>query len=210
MEVNGVDAISRKAENTAATRMALVAAARELFAERGYGATGTEEIVRRARVTRGALYHHFAGKEGLFRAVFADVDREVVERVVAAAGGTTDPWSRLVAGCLAFLDACLDPGVQRILLLDGPAVLGWTAWRELEGRSCLGLLRPALQTVIDAGLLSPQPVELLAQMLFGALTEAALLVARAADVPAARADAGACLVALLEGLRRLPAAGSPA
>jgi len=200
-----VNALGRKAENTAATRAALVAVARELFAERGYAATGTEEIVRRARVTRGALYHHFAGKEELFRVVFAAVDREVVERVIAAAGGESDPWPRLVAGCLAFLDACLDPSVQRILLLDGPAVLGWEGWRELESESCLGLLRPALAAVIETGLLQPQPVELLAQMLFGAMTEAALLVARAPDVPAARAEAGACLVALLDGLRRSPA-----
>ena len=166
---------------------------RILHPHRGYGVTATEEIVRRARVTRGALDHHFAGKEELFRAVFAAVDREVVQRVVAAAT-PPDPWPRLIAGCLDFLDACLDPTVQRILLLDGPAVLGWEAWRDLESRSCLGLLRP-------------QPVELLAQMLFGALTEAALLVARAADVPAARDQAGACVVALLEGLRRHPPAG---
>ena len=206
LPLRAVEEKTRRAEYAEATRRALVDAGRELFATKGYAETSTEEIVRRARVTRGALYHHFAGKEELFRAVFAAVDREVVQRVVAAATAP-DPWPRLIAGCLAFLDACLDPTVQRILLLDGPAVLGWEAWRDLESQSCLGLLRPALGAVIDAGVLRPQPVELLAQMLFGALTEAALLVARAADVPAARDQAGACVVALLEGLRRPPPAG---
>jgi AcrR family transcriptional regulator len=190
----------RKDENAAATRAALVEVARTLYSEQGYAATSIEDVVRQARVTRGALYHHFSGKEALFRAVFAAVDRDVVGRVVEVAR-QPDPWGRLVAGCLAFLDACLDPSVQRILLLDGPSVLGWDAWRDLEAESCLGLLRPALQATIEAGQLRAQPVEMLAQMLFGALTEGALLVARAEDIPAARAEANACLIALLEGLQ---------
>lgn len=192
--------VRRKDENAAATRAALVDVARDLFSDQGYAATPIEDVVRRARVTRGALYHHFAGKEALFREAFAAVDRDVVGRVVAAARHP-DPWDRLVAGCLAFLDACLDPSVQRILLLDGPSVLGWDAWRDLEAESCLGLLRPALQAAIDAGELRPQPVEMLAQMLFGALTEGALLVARAEDIPAARGEAIACVLALLDGLK---------
>ena len=186
-------------EQTEATRDALVAAARVLFGDRGYVATSTEEIVRRARVTRGALYHHFAGKADLFRAVFEAVDRDVVARVIAARAD--DPWKRLLAGCMAFLDACLDPAVQRIYLLDAPAVLGWDAWRELEARSCTALLRRALGSAIEAGAMRPRPIEPLAQVIFGALMEAAIVVARAEDVAARRAEVGESVAALLGGLR---------
>src|SRR3712207_6233412 len=105
---------TRRAEQAEGTRAALVEAARNLFAERGYAAVGTEEIVAAARVTRGALYYHFSDKRDLFRTVFAEVDRELVEGVARVALEETDPWRSLVAGCDAFLDACVDPALQRI------------------------------------------------------------------------------------------------
>src|SRR2546421_10255411 len=115
-----------QSERSAATREALIAAARELFAERGYAAVGTEEIVRAAGVTRGALYHHFAGKRELFEAVHEDDERQLVERIAASAISTSaDPLQALHAGAQAFLDACEDPAVQRIALVDAPSVLGW-------------------------------------------------------------------------------------
>src|SRR5918993_1373164 len=110
-----------KTDQTAETRSALIGAARRLFTERGYAATPTEEVVRGAGASRGALYHHFRDKEELFRAVYEDVDREVVGKIVAAAQGQEDAWDRLVVGCRTYLAASLDPAVQQVVLLDGPS-----------------------------------------------------------------------------------------
>src|SRR6516165_10537526 len=120
---------SRQAENSAATRAALVKVARKLFAERGYTEAATEEVVRRARVTRGALYHHFRDKQDLFRAVLHEEERKLAGTVTAAAATEPDPWRALKAGSEAFLDACLDPAVRQIVLIDAPAVLGWEDYR---------------------------------------------------------------------------------
>jgi AcrR family transcriptional regulator len=193
---------TRRAENTQATRAALIDAARELFAQRGFAAVSTEEIVRRARVTRGALYHHFTGKEGLFEAVFEQVESELTERIAADAMQAADPWDAMTAGAQAFLDACLDPAVQQITLLDAPSVLGWERWREIGQRYGLGLVQATVQAAIDAGQIEPQPARPLAHILIGALDEAAMLVARADDVKAARREVGNALERYLQALRR--------
>src|SRR6516165_1618702 len=112
-----------KAAQREATTAALITAARTLFAERGYAGVGTEEIVQHAGVTRGALYHHFKDKEDLFRAVLVQVSAETAQRVLIAALAIDDPWEALVVGADAFLDASVTPEVQRIMLVDGPAVL---------------------------------------------------------------------------------------
>ena len=191
-----------KAAQREATTAALIAAGRELFAERGYAAVGTEEIVRRAGVTRGALYHHFrGGKEDLFRAVLVQISAETVLAVTAAVASTPDPWDALIAGCESFLDACATPEVQRILLVDGPSVLGWEVWRAIDADHGLGLLEAALQRAIDAGRLLPAPTTAVAHVLTGALDEAAMVVARAEDPAAARAEMGLTVRRLLEGLR---------
>jgi AcrR family transcriptional regulator len=190
-----------KAEQTEATTSALLAAARELFAERGYTAVGTEEIVQRAGVTRGALYHHFrGGKEELFRKVLVHISAEMAQRVVRAASTVDDPWDELVVGIDSFLDACATREVQRILLVDGPAVLGWDAWRTIDAEYGLGLLEAAVQRAIDAGRLPPQPAKAVAHVLLGALDEAAMVVARAQDTEAARAEMGRTVHRLLAGL----------
>src|SRR3954452_9827156 len=135
-----------QASRREATRTALIAAARELFAARGYAAVGTEEIVRGAGVTRGALYHHFPAKPDLFRAVYERVEQELTERIVTEVPlAGDDPVAVLRGGTAVFLDACLEPEVQRIALLDAPAVLGYEAWREIGERYGLGLIRAALQ-----------------------------------------------------------------
>ena len=191
-----------KAGQREATTAALVEAARWLFAERGYADVGTEEIVQRAGVTRGALYHHFrGGKEELFRAVLVQISAETAGRVRAAAQAVDDPWDALVAGIDAFLDACATREVQRIFLVDGPAVLGWDVWRAIDADYGLGLLEAALQRAIDAGRLPPQPTRAAAHVLLGALDEAALVVARADDPLTARAEMGQTVHRLLEGLR---------
>ena len=195
-----------QAERAGTTRAALVAAARPLFAKHGYADVATEEVVRDAGVTRGALYHHFAGKRELFRAVVEQLESELMERIMAQAATATDPEAPdpmvlLVAGSEAFLDACLDPEVQQISLLDAPAVLGWDEWREIGEEHGLGLLQQLLQAAIDAGAIEPQPVRPLAHILMGALDEAGAFVARAEDRVQARVEVGETLARLLDGLR---------
>jgi AcrR family transcriptional regulator len=194
---------SRKAEQSEATRAALIAAARELFAARGYANVGTEEIVRATGVTRGALYHHFEGKRDLFRAVYEAVEQELVERLAEGALSARDPMDALRGGAQAWLDACEDPAVAQIALLDAPSVLGWEEWREIGLRYGFGLVEGTLQAAIDAGLLEPQPVRPLAHLVLGAVDEAAMLVARADDPDAARAEVGATLRGILEALARI-------
>jgi AcrR family transcriptional regulator len=190
-----------KAEQADATRTALGAAARQLFTERGYAATSTTEIVERAGVTRGALYHHFAAKEDLFRAVFEQLEDEVTKHVAKEALTSADPLEQLRRGTRAYLDACIDPAVQRVVLLEGPSVLGWQTWQEIEQRYGYGLVVAGVEAAIGAGLIAAQPVEPLAHVLFGALTEAGMVVARAEDPGAARAEMEAAMDRLLNGLR---------
>jgi AcrR family transcriptional regulator len=184
-----------------ATRKALVDVGRKLFAKRGYADVGTEEIVRRAGVTRGALYHHFTGKEDLFRAVAEQVEEEMTRKSAEAALAHEDPWEQQRAGWEAFLDACLDPAVQRIILLDAPSVLGPKEWREIASRYGLALVQFGIQSLIDAGLIAKQPVDPLAHLVIGALSEAAVVIAQAEDTTAARAEMGAALERLMAGLR---------
>jgi AcrR family transcriptional regulator len=192
---------SRKAEQSQATRAALIAAARALFAERGYAEVGTEEIVRDAGVTRGALYHHFAGKLALFEAVYEELERELVEAVAQSAElQTSNPLEVLRIGAQAFLDACEDPAVERIALLDAPAVLGWERWREIGMRYGLGVVQATLQAAMDAHLIDEQPVAPLAHMILAAIDEGAMLVARADDDGKTRAAVGESVSRFLDAL----------
>lgn len=191
----------RKAARSAATRGQLISVATRLFAERGYAGVGTEEIVHLAGVTRGALYHHFADKRELFRAVHERLERQVTERIIESGAGLHEPWELILTGTRAYLDACADPAVGRITLIEAPAVLGWQTWREIDARYGLRLVSAALRAAMDAGVLAAQPVEPLAQLLLAAMAEAGLMVATAADPAAARAEVEGPLRALLEGLR---------
>ena len=188
-----------QAERTEATRGALMDAARRLFTERGYDAVGTEEIVRAAGVTRGALYHHFGGKAELLEAVYERLEAESTERVARVVLGSEleSPLEAMKAGVEAFLDECAEPELQRIVLHDAPAVLGWDRWREIAAANGLGLIEASLSAAIEAGEVRPLPVRPLAHLLLGALDEAAMLIARAED-PVARAEVTTVLVALLD------------
>lgn len=194
-------------QRSAATRAALLHAARPLFATRGYAAVGTPEIVAAAGVTRGALYHQFDGKLALFEAVFEQVEEELTTRIgqTLAAAGVASPAAALRAGAEAWMDACAEPEVQRVVLLEAPAVLGWERWRELGLRYGMGLVEGVLTAAIEAGEIAPQPVRPLAHVLIGALDEGALYVARADDPVVARAQVGHVLDTLLAGLLRPPA-----
>jgi AcrR family transcriptional regulator len=192
---------NRKAEQSEQTRRQLLDTARRLFTERGFAGAGTEEVVRQADVTRGALYYHFRDKRDLFQAVVEDLQQQILDRVQQAAASVTDPWEGLRVGLHAFLDACMDPAVQRIVLTDAPSVLGRATWREIDARYGFGLLRTSLQGLIDAGLMASQPVEPLAHMLLGALSEAGMVIAEAEDMATTRGEAGDALDRLLSGLR---------
>src|SRR4051794_2876632 len=191
-----------QAERSEATRAALVKAGRALFGGRGYSEVGTEEIVARAGVTRGALYHQFADKQDLFRAVVIAVEEDVISRlgaeVVAKASSAAEALSATMG---AWLDVCEEPDIQRILLLDAPGVLGWEEFREIGHRYALGEAMALLEAAMEAGELARLPVRPLAHVVVGALDEAALYVARADDRASARAEMTDVLERLIAGLR---------
>jgi AcrR family transcriptional regulator len=183
------------------TRGLLLREARRLFAEHGYGGVGLARIVADAAVTKGALYHHFEGKPDLFRAVLEQVQSEVGDAVERAAGAHRDPWDRLTAGCRAFLTASTAPDVRRIMLVDGPAVLGWSTWRALDEAASARHLAEALSELVEAGVLEPRPVAPLARLLSGAMNEAALWLADSDD-PRDLEEVWKALSRMLESLRR--------
>ncbi|MDN3353004.1 TetR/AcrR family transcriptional regulator [Actinomadura sp. DC4] len=183
--------MSRKVEQGEATRGALVGAAVALFTANGFADTSTTEIVRRADVTRGALYHHFADKEELFRAAYEAIEEDIFERCLAAAHGR-EGVAALKAGVGAYLDACMEPQVRRILLIDGPLVLGWERSLRFDDPHCARrLLRASVAS------LAPGPPEPLAHLLFGALQQGGLVVA---DAHGRRAEMGAAMNALVDSL----------
>jgi AcrR family transcriptional regulator len=188
-----------QAERTEATTSALVDAARELFARDGYGATSLAAVAARANVTKGAVYHHFEGKQQLFEAVFTREVERLATPLVAAYSRKKDPWEALKAGCRTFLDECLDPDLQRIVLLDALTAIGWEQVRRLETPLLemmeLGILRAA-----EAGRIAPRPPGPLAHFLYGALCETAMIVARANDQKAAHRQAVTEIGRILDGL----------
>ena len=194
--------MSRQAARSQATSARLIAAGRHLFAKHGYAGVGTEQIVKRARVTRGALYHHFADKRDLFLAVHESLEEELVAGIAEALAeaATEDPIVAMKVAVRAFLDSVLDPGRARITLIEAPSVLGWAEWREIDARYGLGLASAALQGAMDAGRIERRPVRPLASLFVAALGEAGILVATAADPAAARADVEEALEALIDGL----------
>ena len=177
-----------QAERTEATRGRLVATARRLFAEKGFAATSTEEILGEAAVSRGALYHHFASKTALFRAAFEAVEDDLTAQILAAAAGSgeTDPLRILELGFDAFLDQCVNPEVQRIVMLDGPTVLGWDTWHELDERYAFGTIKTVLTMAAQTGRIDEAAVEPLSHLLLGAIMQAGMVVARAEDPAVAK------------------------
>ncbi|HVD86947.1 MAG TPA: TetR/AcrR family transcriptional regulator [Solirubrobacterales bacterium] len=188
-----------QAERAKATREALIDAARGLFTERGYDDVGTEEIVRAAGVTRGALYHHFGDKANLLDSVYERIEAESTARVARVVLGSElhSPLEAMKAGVEAFLDECTKPELRQVALHDAPAVLGWERWREIGAANGLGLIEASLAAAIEAEEIRPLPVQPLAHLLLGALDEAAMLIART-DGLAERGEVIAVLIALLE------------
>ena len=191
-----------QAERTAQTPESHIAAARTLYAAHGFADVALETIVRAAGVTRGALYHHFPDKTELFAAAFEQVEGEVAARMgeAIASADETDPVEVMRLGARFWLDACADPEIQRIVLVDAPAVLGWTRWTEIGNRYNTGLVRDMLTSAIQSGRIPPQPVEATALTMLGAMREATLYVALAQDHDQARREAGSVIDRLIGAL----------
>src|SRR5580658_5851521 len=200
MQTSGMQVKSKRLAQGEATRSDLLGAARELFGERGYGATSVEEIVARAGVTKGALYHHFSDKESLFKAVFEQVEREVSDQAVAEFL-QPDPWQALIVGCRLWVEAHLAPDVRQIVLNDARSVLGWELARAIETRFSTVAVRGALRKAMSAGVLMRQPLRPLALMLTGALSESCLYVAESDDPATALEEVSGLIATMLSGMR---------
>ncbi|WP_119461373.1 TetR/AcrR family transcriptional regulator [Rhodospirillaceae bacterium SYSU D60014] len=190
-----------KAERHAQTRAALLREARRLFAEHGFADSSTNEVVARAKVTRGALYYHFPDKRALFEGVFEAVAQEILARIETATAASPSPAEALVRGCRAFLDAGLDPSVRRIYLLDAPSVIGWRRWREIDARYAMGSLRLGIEAALETPSTRRElDAETLTYLLSGALNEAALWIAEAPDAEDVRRRCDASIEQLVRSV----------
>ena len=192
--------MNKKAERGRATREQLVEIATGLFAEHGYEGTSIEAVLRSAQVSRGALYHHFAGKDALFAAVFEAVELDVSRRLLEAVGGIDDPAAALRAGCLTWIALAGDPVVQRIVLIDAPSVLGWQRWRELEEQYGLGGVKLLMRQIAESGRLPVRHADPFAHMLLASLNEIAVMITRADDPKEAMKDGRAAVEELVDRL----------
>jgi len=192
--------MSRKVEQGQATRRELIAIATRLFVAHGYQGTSIEAVLREAGISRGALYHHFDGKEALFEAVLDQVEANVAQRVAKAARDAADPVEALRAGSHAWLHLARDPTIRRIALVDAPSVVGWEKWRAIDERYAFGMLKGALAAAAAAGRVRKELVDVLAHMLLAALAEVALVIARAKDSRAAVRAGEAAVDELLDGV----------
>ncbi|WP_394621877.1 TetR/AcrR family transcriptional regulator [Lentzea sp. JNUCC 0626] len=193
---------TRRSEYSESTRQALVDSAVDLFTKRGYAGTSLDEVVKRARVTKGALYHHFSGKQALFEAAFAQVETKSITSLTALITADGDAWETAVAGLRAYVRKCLEPEYQRIIVHEAPVVMGWERWREAEEQFSFGLLRTAVQLLVDAGEIEEAPVEIMARLLFGALSAGASTIASSSDPKRTGREVERAILRVLEGLRK--------
>ena len=197
--------MATQAERRDATRKAILSAAKDLFGREGFAGTSVDDIAAAAGVAKGAVYHHFPTKEAVFEAVFDAACGELLREVGAAARAASDPLGALAVGTRAYFKACAEGRMAQIVLRDGPAVLGWERWREIDERYFGRSIPDALAAAMAAGLIAAQPVEPLARLLAGAITEAAVACSASADPAAEGRRFASAMRALLDGLRRTPA-----
>ncbi|XSC47451.1 TetR/AcrR family transcriptional regulator [Bradyrhizobium sp. RDT10] len=193
--------MATQSDRRIATRTAILQAARSLFGEHGFGATTIDQIGAAAGVAKGAVYHHFPTKEAVFEAVFDQVSKDLAELVAAASSTKHDVLAALTAGTKSYFAACSEGPTAQIILKDGPAVLGWERWRQIDEQHFGGMIPRALGKAMKEGLIARQPIEPLARLLLGAITEAAAACSVRADVRKAGNEYGDALVSLLEALR---------
>ncbi len=196
-----VEKPTTKVAQREATTKRLLEVARVHFTKHGYAQTATEKIVEEAGVTRGALYHHFGSKEGLFKAVVEIVQQDVAARIEKAVSKLSDPWQQLLVGCKTFLTASMDADIQQIMLVDAPAVLGFETWREIDSQNSMRLLQKNLQELVDKKIMRTPSVEAFTHLLSGAMNEAALWVARSKNPKQALTEAMKTLEHLLESVK---------
>lgn len=196
---------SRRAQYSASTKRALVDEATRLFTSQGYAATSLDAIVTSARVTKGALYHHFSGKQAVFEAVFEKIETDAVARVRKALRGSRDPWDKALIGLRAFLDIVQDAGYQRVVIQEGPAVLGYERFREQEERSSFGLVQEMVKAVLEDSSydISADMLETFSRIFFGALSAAGESVSTAANPKVAVAQIEIAIGFILAGMRSL-------
>jgi AcrR family transcriptional regulator len=204
-----VPGTSRRQEYSASTRRALVEVATDLFTDRGYAGSSLDDIVAGARVTKGALYHHFSGKQALFESVFEKVEERAARDIHKAVRGTRDPWEKATSGLRAFLEVLQEPQYRRIVIADGPAVLGYERYREQEERTTFGIVQEIVSSVLSAYDLAPSMVETFSRVFFGAMSAAGAAVSTAEDTRRAGEEVEAAMAYILAGLRTLAESGAP-
>jgi AcrR family transcriptional regulator len=193
--------MAKQAERRAATTEAILKAGRRLFGERGFAATTIDDIADAAHVAKGAVYHHFATKEAVFEAVFDSISRDLVADIERTTRSEPDVLAAMVAGTQHYFAACAKGQTCQIILRDGPAVLGWERWREIDAEHFGGKFPRALAAAMDSGLIARQPIEPLSRLLLGAVTEAAVACAGRPDVLKAGSEYSRAFKSLLEALR---------
>src|SRR2546421_10186728 len=192
---------SRRLDYSESTRKALVDSAIALFTKQGYAATSLDAVARRARVTKGALYHHFSGKQALFEAAFDVVEQAAVGRLAEVVAGDGPAWDRAIQGIEIYVRSCLDPSYQRIVIHEAPVVMGWERWREAEEHFSYGVVRATIEALIESGEIVELPIEVTARILFGALAAGATIIASADDPKKPGTEVARTLVTVLEGMR---------
>ena len=192
----------KKIETGKKTAAQLIAVARKFFTNRGYSRTSLEDVVREAGVTRGALYHHFDGKKGLFLSVFDDVQAEIGHRIIEVDESNLSIWDKFIACNRVFFEACLDSELQQIVLIDAPVVLGWSSWRNIDEKRTLGILRSHLKELLDKGIIKPLPLEPLTHAISGANNETLLWVSESDDHQKAFDEAWSTINEFLWSLRK--------
>src|SRR5579872_7086173 len=193
--------MATQADRREKTRTAIVKAAKRIFGERGFAATTMDDIAAGARVAKGAVYHHFPAKEAVFEAVFEQVSLELVSELDRISRAETDPLAAMATGTESYFSACSKGPTGQIILRDGPAVLGWERWREIDARHFGGKFPRALTAAMDAGLIARQPIEPLARLLLGAVTEAAVACSTGPDIGKTGAEYARAFRSMLDALR---------
>jgi AcrR family transcriptional regulator len=199
---------SRRQEYSASTRRALIEVAGELFTDQGYAGTSLDEIVAGARVTKGALYHHFSGKQALFESVFEQVEDDATRAIRKTVRDNDDPWEKALSGLRAFLDVVREPEYRRIVIQEGPAVLGYERYREQEERSTFGIVQEIVASVLQGYDLEKSMVETFSRVFFGAMSAAGAAVSSAEDTRRAGAEVEAVIGFILAGLQQLAESGA--
>ena len=202
-----VPGASRRQQYSASTKRALVEVATELFTQQGYAGTSLDAIVAGAKVTKGALYHHFSGKQALFEAVFEKVEADASKSIGKAIRTTRDPWEKAVLGLRQFLEIVQQPAYSRVVIQEGPVVLGYERYREQEERSTFGIVQEIVSSVLRSYDLEPSMVETFSRVFFGAMSAAGAAVSSAEDTKRASAEVEAAIGFILSGLRQQAESG---